>query len=92
MHISYFSVLFAVVLYIYEIDVFKENVVMGNDALMKCQIPSLVSDLVSVDSWVDSKGNEFLKSDNFGNNNEKLKVYRKVELIRTYFLSFYFHC
>ena len=65
---------------------------MGNDALMKCQIPSLVSDLVSVDSWVDSKGNEFLKSDNFGNNNEKLKVYRKVELIRTYFLSFYFHC
>ena len=65
---------------------------MGNDALMKCQIPSLVSDLVSVDSWVDSKGNEFLKSDNFGNNNEKLKVYRKLELIRTCFLSFYFHC
>ena len=84
--------MFSVDLYVYEIDVFKENVVMGNDALMKCQIPSLVSDLVSVDSWVDSKGNEFLKSDNFGNNNEKLKVYRKLELIRTCFLSFYFHC
>ena len=61
---------FSVVLYIYDVDVFKENVVMGNDALMKCQIPSLVSDLVSVDSWADSKGNEILKSDSFGNNRE----------------------
>ena len=73
--------MFSVVLYVYEIDVFKENVVMGNDALMKCQIPSLVSDLVSVDSWVDSKKNEFLKSDNFGNNNAKHKKCRKLELI-----------
>ena len=62
--------IFSVVLYIYDVDVFKENVVMGNDALMKCQIPSLVSDLVSVDSWADSKGNEILKSDSFGNNHE----------------------
>jgi len=62
--------IFSVVLYIYDVDVFKENVVMGNDALMKCQIPSLVSDLVSVDSWADSKGNEILKSDSFGNNRE----------------------
>ena len=60
--------IFSVVLCIYDVDVFKENVVMGNDALMKCQIPSLVSDLVSVDSWADSKGNEILKSDSFGNN------------------------
>ena len=51
----------------YEVDVFKENVVMGNDALMKCQIPSLVSDLISVDNWVDSKANELLKSDDYGN-------------------------
>ena len=62
--------IFSVVLYIYDVDVFKENVVMGNDALMKCQIPSLVSDLVSVDSWADSKGHEILKSDSFGNNRE----------------------
>ena len=62
--------IFSVVLYIYDVDVFKENVVMGNDALMKCQIPSLVSDLVSVDSWADSKGNEILKSDSFGNSLE----------------------
>ena len=73
--------MFSVVLYVYEIDVFKENVVMGNDALMKCQIPSLVSDLVSVDSWVDSKKNEFLKSDNFGNSNAQHKRCRKLKLI-----------
>ena len=69
---------FAVVHYVYDVDVFKENVVMGNDALMKCQIPSLVSDLVSVDSWVDSRGKELLKSDSFGNNNEV----EEVQLIR----------
>ena len=58
---------FAVVLLMYDVDVFKENVVMGNDALMKCQIPSLVSDLSSVDSWVDSNGNEILATESFGN-------------------------
>ena len=49
----------SVVLHSFEVDVFKENVVLGNDALMKCQVPSLVADLVSVHSWLDSKGNEF---------------------------------
>ena len=64
---------FAVVLLMYDVDVFKENVVMGNDALMKCQIPSLVSDLCSVDSWVDSNGNEILATEGYGNFNVQLK-------------------
>ena len=42
----------------YEIDVFKENVILGNDAIFKCQIPSFVSDLVTVESWVDSESKE----------------------------------
>ena len=46
---------------------------MGNDALMKCQIPSLVSDLCSVDSWVDSNGNEILATEGYGNLNAQLK-------------------
>lgn len=50
---------FAVVLDNFEVDVFKENVLAGNDAIMKCQIPSHVSDLVSVLSWIDSSDNEF---------------------------------
>ena len=61
------------VLLMYDVDVFKENVVMGNDALMKCQIPSLVSDLCSVDSWVDSNGNEILATEGYGNLNAQLK-------------------
>ena len=59
---------FTVVLYNFDVDVFKENVVMGNDALMKCQIPSLVADLVSVYSWQDSQGNEFIYRTTVGNN------------------------
>jgi hypothetical protein len=51
-------VIFLVVQPVYEIDVFKENVMVGNDALFKCQIPSFVSDLVTVESWTDSEGIE----------------------------------
>ena len=52
----------------YETDVFKENVILGNDALMKCSIPSFVADSVEVMSWVDSEGNEVAsKQDTFGN-------------------------
>ena len=42
----------------YDVDVYKETVIRGNDALLKCQIPSFVSDLVFVEGWVDSQGNE----------------------------------
>ena len=40
----------------YEMDIFRESVISGNDALFKCSIPSFVSDLVSVQSWIDSEG------------------------------------
>jgi len=40
----------------YEIDVFKEKVVIGNDAFVKCDIPSFVQDFVKVGGWVDSEG------------------------------------
>ena len=36
-----------------------EHVVLGNDALFKCKIPSYVADLASVAGWVDSQGNDF---------------------------------
>lgn len=47
------ALFFAVISHPFEVDVFKENVILGNDALMKCIIPSFVADLVSVDSWLD---------------------------------------
>ena len=37
--------------------------IRGNDALLKCQIPSFISDLVTVDSWVDSRGNDIRLND-----------------------------
>ena len=41
----------------YEIDILRESVIVGNDAIFKCSIPSFVSDFVSVDTWVDSEAN-----------------------------------
>jgi hypothetical protein len=35
-------------------------VILGNSALLKCQIPIFVSDFVTVESWSDDKGNQFL--------------------------------
>ena len=29
---------------------------LGNEILMKCDIPSFVADFVAVDGWVDSEG------------------------------------
>ena len=52
----------------YEIDILRESVILGNDALFKCSIPSFVSDFVSVDSWVDSEANNLGSSSlSFGN-------------------------
>ena len=39
------------VIQMYETDVAKEYVILGNDAIMKCSIPSFVTDFVSVMGW-----------------------------------------
>jgi hypothetical protein len=52
------SVLFSfalVVIQPYETDVGKEYVIVGNDAIMKCAIPSFVADFVSIVSWMSSE-------------------------------------
>ena len=43
----------------YRVVVHEEQVVMGNDVLLKCVIPSLEADFVSVESWIDSEGNQY---------------------------------
>ena len=30
-----------------------EDVILGNDALLKCKVPSFVSDIVQVVGWID---------------------------------------
>lgn len=36
----------------------EENVLRGNSAIMKCHIPSFVTDFVFVSSWVESEPGE----------------------------------
>ena len=43
----------------YRVDVGLVQVILGNDALLKCDIPSFVTDFVSVSAWIDSEGTTF---------------------------------
>jgi hypothetical protein len=46
----------------------ESYVIVGNDAILKCDIPSFVADLVTVTSWHDNAGNVYLiGAESFGN-------------------------
>ena len=51
----------------YLVDVGLEQVILGNDVLLKCDIPSFEADFVSVSSWVDSEGQLISVNENYGN-------------------------
>jgi Down syndrome cell adhesion protein 1 len=38
------------------------DVILGNSALMRCEIPSFVADFVSGLSWSDNQGEEYFNS------------------------------
>ena len=44
----------------YVAEVSNEHVILGNDVLATCKIPSFVGDLVDIIAWVDSQGSEYL--------------------------------
>ena len=45
----------------------NEYVISGNSALMRCVIPSFVSDFISLQNWQDDKGNIMVaNSNNYG--------------------------
>ena len=44
----------------YRVAVPEESVILGNDVVIKCNIPSFVADFLTVAAWVDSEGREFL--------------------------------
>ncbi len=48
----------------YKAEILNEYVMLGNDALVKCNIPSFVGDFVSVDAWVSDRGEEFYAASN----------------------------
>ena len=59
-YLTYFSV----VSQAYSTDAHKIHVIIGNSALVKCDIPSFVSDFVSVVSWIDNDSVEYFPSQN----------------------------
>ena len=59
--------MFLVVHQKFETDVFKVNVILSNDIILKCVLPSHVADLVSVTSWVDSEGSTYTDEASYGN-------------------------
>lgn len=45
----------------------NEYVIRGNAAIMKCEIPSYVSDFIVVDMWTDSDGGSYYPNEeNYG--------------------------
>ena len=58
----------------YEINISPESIIIGNDAIFKCSIPSFVSDFVSVESWRDSEANSLGSS--FLGKNSCLKIFQ----------------
>lgn len=51
---------FSVVSHPHSVNVMDEHVLKGNSAILKCHIPSFVSDFVVIDAWIDEEtGEEF---------------------------------
>ena len=62
-----FDIYFLVIQQDFKIHVaFETYVILGNDALLKCEVPSFVSDLVDIFGWIDNGGNQFLTDFNYG--------------------------
>ena len=62
----YFFVFISVIPQDYDVDVHAEYVLKGNDGLLKCYIPSYVSDFVSVVSWLSEDGIAYFPNNAFG--------------------------
>lgn len=50
----------------YQTRVIDEFVLRGNAGLLKCNLPSFVTDFVSVEAWISDDGTEILPNNDFG--------------------------
>ena len=64
---SLLSYLVSVAIQSYRVVVPEEQVILGNDVFLKCNIPSFEADFVSVSSWVDSEGKTYSVETDYGN-------------------------
>lgn len=46
----------------FEVEADNEYVIRGNSIVMRCKIPSYISDFVTVDMWRDTDNNTFLSN------------------------------
>ena len=67
----YLNQYFSAVTQAYQTDAHSVYVIVGNSALIKCEIPSFVADFVSVYSWIDNEKTEYFEELNngYGNTN-----------------------
>lgn len=47
---------YPVIIQLYNTYVQSSDVIQGNDVILKCEIPSFVTDFVHIDSWEDDSG------------------------------------
>ena len=68
------------------------HVIIGNVALVKCEIPSFVSDFVSVVSWTDGHGNQFFLNDQttLGNKNHNFQLGSHKHFVVKPLMNFWF--
>ena len=50
----------------------EEYVIVGNDAIVKCKIPSFVADFVSVVGWQDNEEKVFYENKDYGKTNGEI--------------------
>ena len=55
--------LFSAVVQKYDATVSREDILLSNDVLFKCGIPSFVADFVTVVGWADSEGSNYNAQD-----------------------------
>ena len=48
----------------YHVTVPDDSVIVGNDVIVKCNIPSFVADFLSVTGWVNSEGLDLIDKGN----------------------------
>ena len=73
----------------YNTETHNEYVVLNNDVILKCSVPSFVADFVSVTGWVDSQAKTHQLGDNTGKrihnvlSSDILKTFARLCLINS---------
>lgn len=65
-----------------------EQVLKGNAAILKCNIPSFVSDFVVIDAWIDEENGEEFRADmggQLGSHNYFLLVLKLILFVKYLF-------